>query len=325
MLATNEDLEGSDDCFVRQQTVPRFLTRAKLIMAIALPTVATSIISKTEDFVNLLVLGHSEDPALIAGAGMGVVCMNFMGWSLILGLNSTLDTLVSQAGGSGDLELCGVYLNRGRFMMTCLFVPIVFMATKVEAVLVFLDQDPRVAKYTQEYLMAVMPGFYFLGLASCQIKFLINLKKPRVLMVSQFIASSLHPACAYLLASQNHFNLGIQGVGYAMVITNFTLLVCNLFYTAISHDIKEAVFWPDKRSFQELKQYLSLGLPAAFMFILDNWAGSSVRFFAGYLSVEVQSAQLILYNVITLLYMVGAGFESASCALIGQLLGSGEI
>lgn len=262
---------------------------------------------------------------MIAGAGMGSVCMNFMGWSLLIGLNSALDTLISQAGGYGNLELCGVYLNRGRFIMTCLFVPIIFFSTKMEGVLVYLGQNPVVAMYTQKYLLAILPGFYFMGLANCQIKFLINLKKPRVPMVSQLIASSLHPIWAYIFASKSQMNLGIEGIGYAMVVTNFVVLACNLVYTYFSADIREAVFWPDSRTFEGIKEYFQIGLPAAFMFILDIWAGCTVRFFSGYLSVEIQSAQIILNNIMVILYMFGAGLDSASCALIGQFLGAGKV
>lgn len=66
------------------------------------------------------------DNAMIAGVGMGAVCINFLGWTVLLGLNSALDTLVSQSAGSANLELCGVYLNRGRFVMTLFFVPLAF-------------------------------------------------------------------------------------------------------------------------------------------------------------------------------------------------------
>jgi Na+-driven multidrug efflux pump len=61
------------------------------------------------------------------------------------------------------------------------------------------------------------------------------------------------------------------------------------------------------------------------MFVLDVWAGSMGRFMTGYLSVDVQSAQIIMVNIMVLLYMVGNGLDSASCALIGQSLGAGKI
>ena len=61
------------------------------------------------------------------------------------------------------------------------------------------------------------------------------------------------------------------------------------------------------------------------MFILDVWAGSMVRFCTGYMSVNIQSAQIIMNNIMVLLYMIGSGLDSASCAIIGQSLGAGNV
>jgi Na+-driven multidrug efflux pump len=71
-----------------------------------------------------------------------------MGWSILLGMNAALDTLVSQAAGAGQLEKCGVFLNRGRFIMTVAFIPLALLTFKIESIMVQLGQDKEVAKYT---------------------------------------------------------------------------------------------------------------------------------------------------------------------------------
>ena len=110
-----------------------------------------------------------------------------------------------------------------------------------------------------------------------------------------------------------------------MVIANFTNLLITLVYTQINTDIKEAVFLPDSRVFENIPEYLKIGIPSAFMFLLDVWAGSTIRFFTGYMSVDIQSAQIILNNLMVLLYMVGSGLDTAACALIGQALGADSV
>ena len=40
-----------------------------------------------------------------------------------MGLNSGLETLVSQAKGSGNIELCELYLQRGRGIVSLAFIP----------------------------------------------------------------------------------------------------------------------------------------------------------------------------------------------------------
>ena len=51
-----------------------------------------------------------------------------------------------------------------------------------------------------------------------------------------------------------HWGYGIEGTGYAAIITNMTILFATLFYTYLLEDIREAIFWPDARTFQGLKE-----------------------------------------------------------------------
>ena len=44
--------------------------------------------------------------------------------AILLKLNRAMDSLVPQAYGRGDLELCGVYLNRGRLFVIVASLPI---------------------------------------------------------------------------------------------------------------------------------------------------------------------------------------------------------
>jgi MATE family multidrug resistance protein len=261
--------------------------RFKMMTSIALPTILTGFIQRTQDLVNLSFLGHLHDNARIAGVGLGSVCANFTGWAIVIGMNSALDTLVSQSAGAGKLELCGVYLNRGRFIMTIFFLPVLVFAFYLEEGLVFLGQNPRVAAYTQQYMLAYLPGLYIMGLQNCQQKFLNNLKKAKVPMISQAIAAVLHVFWTYFLVSPDQLNLGIRGTGIAMVMANLTVLSSNLLYTACLPDIGEAVFWPDRRTFQDLGEYMKIGFASAMMLALDLLAGSALRFSTGYLSVDI--------------------------------------
>jgi MATE family multidrug resistance protein len=70
-----------------------------------------------------------------------------MGMSVIIGLNSALDTLVSNAAGSGNVEYCGVYLNRARYIVTLAFIPMIIVAYYIRDILLSLGQDPVVSVY----------------------------------------------------------------------------------------------------------------------------------------------------------------------------------
>jgi Na+-driven multidrug efflux pump len=70
----------------------------------------------------LIYVGKLNSPQKLAGVGMGNMLLNVIANSMSYGFNSSLDTLVSQANGAGNLEQCGVSLNRARLVLTFLFV-----------------------------------------------------------------------------------------------------------------------------------------------------------------------------------------------------------
>mmetsp|Transcript_12782 Transcript_12782/g.21611 ORF Transcript_12782/g.21611 Transcript_12782/m.21611 type:complete len:212 (+) Transcript_12782:864-1499(+) len=61
------------------------------------------------------------------------------------------------------------------------------------------------------------------------------------------------------------------------------------------------------------------------MLCLDIWAGCLIFFSCGYLGVTQLAAQILLQNIMVVLYMVGAGLDQASCAIVGQQIGSNNV
>ena len=76
--------------------------RVQLILSLAIPTSLCSIINILVEVINLKYIGYLGNDDMVAGVGLGNMTQNLLGLSIILGFNSTLDTLVSQAAGAGD-------------------------------------------------------------------------------------------------------------------------------------------------------------------------------------------------------------------------------
>ena len=67
---------------------------------------------------------------------MANMTLNIIVVSIAYGLNGALETLVTQAYGARELDLCGVYLNRSRLVFTIFFIPCAVILLFTEKILV---------------------------------------------------------------------------------------------------------------------------------------------------------------------------------------------
>ena len=77
--------------------------------------------------INLIFIGHLNDPVKVAAVGMGNIIINLIAVGPFTGLNGSLETLVSQAYGAKNMHLCGVYLQRGRLLNFAAYIIILMV------------------------------------------------------------------------------------------------------------------------------------------------------------------------------------------------------
>jgi MATE family multidrug resistance protein len=118
-----------------------------------------------QETINLIFIGQMNDPVKLAAVGMGNMIVNMFGVGTYFGLNSALETLVSQAYGSNEIWLCGLYLQRGRVINALTFIPMFVLFSYCGSGLKLLGQDERVADQAHLYILAMSPGIFLLGLA----------------------------------------------------------------------------------------------------------------------------------------------------------------
>jgi multidrug resistance protein, MATE family len=61
------------------------------------------------------------------------------------------------------------------------------------------------------------------------------------------------------------------------------------------------------------------------MLCAEWWAFEIFNIFSGYLSVDIQAAQVILWNFLLLTYQVAKGFSEGICALVGSSIGANKV
>ena len=108
------------------------------ITKFATPMIFGMLVYLMVQLTNTFFIGHLNDPVLLAGVGMGNMLINVLCFAVAQGLNGALETFVSQAFGASKYDVCGVYLNRGKFVCSMIMIPIVIIYIFSEDILVAL-------------------------------------------------------------------------------------------------------------------------------------------------------------------------------------------
>ena len=98
----------------------------KLISRYSSPLIVTYLLQYSYNVILVFVVSHLGTQEL-ASVSLGITTMNIIGYSVFEGLATSLDTLCSQAYGSGNYKLVGIYVQKMLLLLLQVSVPIVFI------------------------------------------------------------------------------------------------------------------------------------------------------------------------------------------------------
>ena len=138
---------------------------------------------------------------------------------VMLGITMPVDTLTSHAFGSGNLRLCGLYLNRslmlafGTYSIIATLFYFLFLKYQI---FLSLGQNATVVQHMNSYLVIGIPYFFLTSLNDIVRRWLNQMKFTYVPMVASIVSLLIFVPTAYLLAI--HWKMEIAGLAYAKAI-----------------------------------------------------------------------------------------------------------
>ena len=122
------------------------------------------------------------------------------------------------------------------------------------------------------------------------------------------------------------FGFGVVGASISTCITFWLNLIIITVYVSLKEGVtpEGSWFFFNKDSFKDLGLYLKYGIPAALMLCLEWWSFEVLAIFAGMLSIQELAANVVLFNLIGIMFSIPFGMSFAVGALVGNNLGDGK-
>lgn len=298
----------------------------KSVVLNAIPATMGLMFIFIAETINIIFIGRLNDPGIISAIGIGTLYVNATGYVIGLGLIGAIDTLCSQSYGAKEYKLMSIYVNVGRVVSLLFFfvicVPCVIFS---ENAMLFIGQEPRVALMASEFSYSMIPSLFFALQFNCSVRYIQAMQHFLPGSLITMGTALLHSLWCYLFIYVLDF--GIMGAGFSMGVTQLLNFILVTIYIQVKKPCPDSTLYFPKDSFDThmITEYLKLAIPSTIVFAAD-WLGFEVlTFMSSYLGNISLAANVVLFNFISLIFMIPLGLSFAVTALVGNAIGAGNV
>ncbi|XP_002982802.2 protein DETOXIFICATION 49 [Selaginella moellendorffii] len=300
--------------------------RAELAMQFRLgcPIMAMNLIWFAKFLATTLFLGRLGGVEL-AGGAPALTFANVTGYSILLGLATGMEPICSQAFGAGRMDLMASALQNAILMLLLACIPIALAwLYSVERFLIFLGQDPSLARASARFLKFLLPDL-FLQAVITPLRIFLRCQSDTLPMTIAFTAGILlHIGLGFLLA------MDLRGAGIALAmgigdLFTLALLLSLVLAKSRASSSKNPKIKNTKNTRRKRwKPLIKLALPSCAMVCLEWWSYEAIVLLAGLLQdpeISVPAAAIVL-NLDAILYALQITLASCTATRIGHELGA---
>jgi multidrug resistance protein, MATE family len=292
-------------------------------ITLTLPLVGSQLAQAGTGFIDTVMMGWMGPQTLAAG---GLAAAAFMTLFVAgLGLTTGVTSLAAEAFGAQDRSRVQTITAQGLWLTALVTIPAILLLLNSEQILLHLGQTPAIAQGASGYLRCVSVG-YFPAIAFIMLRGVVSsLGAPRIAMAITVFG--------LLINAIGNYVLGFGKFGFpALELTGLAIATATAHWFNLLALIAYSYFQPKLHSFQLfsqitkpdrpiLTQVFNLGLPTGIAFTAEVGLFSITTFLMGKLGVTVLAAHQIVFQTISLIFMVPLGIAYATTIRVGLWLG----
>lgn len=248
---------------------------------------------------------------------------------VIVSIGLLMGTIVmtSKAYGAGDLRECGRVWRRS--IPYALTIGVIMLALTLPAPLwmSLLAADPEVATQSAQLVLILGLGLPAHLLFFCSISFLEGVRRPYVPMVILLGANLLNVLLNYALVF-GHLGapeLGAAGSAWSTTVVRWTIALLAIAYILQAPTLREfGVRLPHRQRWHEWSRQRTIGYASAISIATEVAAFAGLAVIAEKLGALQLAGQEIVFNVLTVPFMVAVGIGVATAVRIGIAHGRGD-
>ncbi|EIN06499.1 MATE efflux family protein [Punctularia strigosozonata HHB-11173 SS5] len=326
LLTPTRESGSADDGGQKQGRVKLFLA----LLGDSVPVILSYTLQNSIQTICILITGRLGPDELSAAAFSSMLAfvtgeLSFHSLIVALGGTTALDTLGSQAYGSGRHADLSIHFQRCLAHLWALFIPVAALWFWMEPVLLALGQGERLSRDVQGFLRVLVVGAPgYIGFETLK-KYLQCQGIMTLSTLVLVVVSPINAALTYILVHRT--SLGLTGAPVALSITYWLMFLFLAVATWLSPSHKCNGTWRglqlravlDRRS---SVAFLKLALPGILMVGTEWTAFEIVALAAGRLGDIPLAAQSVIMTTDQILNTIPFGIGVAASARVGNFIGA---
>uniref|UniRef100_A0A453QC56 Protein TRANSPARENT TESTA 12 n=3 Tax=Aegilops tauschii subsp. strangulata TaxID=200361 RepID=A0A453QC56_AEGTS len=233
----------------------------KTLWQIAGPVILTGVFQFLIGFVTVAFVGHIGKVEL-AAVSIVIGVIEGLGFGLLLGMGSALETLCGQAVGAGQLHTLGVYMQRSWIICLATAVALLPVYMFTDPILRLLRQSPEISAVAGRYARWCVPQLLAYAVNFPMQKFYQAQSRVWVMTLISGAAVGLHALLNWVVVAR----LGRGLLGAAMVgNASWWLINAAQFLYVVGGSFPEAWTGFSRKAFASLGGFVRLSLASAVM------------------------------------------------------------
>ncbi|CAA9965119.1 NorM Na+-driven multidrug efflux pump [Pyrenophora teres f. maculata] len=291
---------------------------AKVLTKSSVPMILTFLLQYSLPVASIFTVGHIGK-AELGAVSLASMTASITGYAVYQGLATSLDTLCSQAYGSGRPQLVGLQLQRMLCFLMLITIPISIVWGFGEQILARLGPEKETARLAGLYLKVLIAGAP--GYAAFE-------SGKRYVQAQGIFSATMYILliCAPLNAFLNwfivwHLGWGFIGAPIAVAITE-NLLPLFLFLYVRYIDGYQCWGGFDKRALKNWMPMIKLALPGLIMVIAEFLAFEILTLSSSWLGPTALAAQSVLGTVAGITFQIPFPISVAVSTRVANLIGA---
>ncbi len=296
---------------------------AKNLMSLAVPSTLAFLSWNLQGLVCIYFVGRLDNVTYLDAYAFAYTWSGIFAFSMILGLGSGMDTLVSQSFGRGDYRDCGMHLVRGFAVLSVAALPCCVMLLISDKLFGLIGMDPTVAEHAYKCTLSLIPAVIMDIPLILLEKFLIGQRIARPQMFIQGFNTCICPVYCYMFVFK--FNMGYYGAAATRVFAELVYIAGMVTYICLSGSCSRTFVRPSLEMIKGWRQYVRVALPTMLMICLEWWSCSILSVLCARFGVVDLAAHSIGLNCTSIVFVTCLGIGIAAGTLVGNSIGEKNI